>query len=181
MQIKKTIRTIAATAIVFAASLSTPAIAADGLSGAQVLTTNTFAGGPTEGAEVDVGAFGMNNNLFATVGSNVEFPSFIGLYDIDIDENSISFNWVDTGVSQSMAGSTPEGNNDRNYFVFGIPAGMAIKSIEFDAAGSNLLDGSAEPTARVVTRNKIVTNFAAGVIRADGFAPKFTLTIGAAE
>ena len=48
---------------------------ADGLMGATVVITNTFQGGQTDGAEVDVAGFGMLNNQFATVGDGMEIHS----------------------------------------------------------------------------------------------------------
>jgi len=50
---------------------ATSALAGDGLMGVNVLTYNTFTGAPTENIEMDVGMFGMNNNLFATVADGV--------------------------------------------------------------------------------------------------------------
>lgn len=76
---------------------------------------------------------------------------------------------------------TPEGNFDRNYFVYDLPDGVVVKSVEFDAAGSILLEDSAEPKAAVVTGNKIVTLFGAGVVRGPGFAPRFKIMLGAAQ
>jgi len=162
-------------------STNAVAVAAEGLMGANVLTFNTFQGKMTEGIETDVGMFGMNNNQFASVGDGVELPGFLGLYDVDFDANSISFNWVETGFSSSVAGPTPEGNHDRNYFVFDLPADMAITGIEFDSASSSLLDGSADPSAAVISRNKIVTDFAGGVIRDLGFAPRFIISVGPSQ
>lgn len=65
--------------------------AAEGLTGVTVLASNTFAGAPTEGAEMDVGIFGMKNNVFAEIGEGVELPAFIGLYDVDFGDNTLAF------------------------------------------------------------------------------------------
>ena len=179
---RKTIQKICVLATVAAIGASAlPAFAGGDLSGAKVLTFNTFTGGMTKWVETDVGMFGMNNNLFSKVGDGVELPAFITLYDIDFGGDSIAFTWVESEFSKTITGPTPEGNQDRNYFVFDLPAGKAIKAVTFDAAGSKLLAGSAEPTAMVVSRNKVVTEFGAGVDRNLGFAPRFTVTVGDAE
>lgn len=164
--------------------LATPAIAdghAGALEGATVVITNTFQGAQTEGAEVDVAAFGLLNNRFGTVGDGIEFPAFITLYDVDISGNSISFTWGDSDFAQSLAGPTPDGNHDRNYFLFDLPEGTVITAVEFDADTSDLIDGSAVPTAKVIGPNRIVTDFAAGVIRGTGFNPVYKVTIERAE
>lgn len=173
-------RPLAYASAVAALMAATPA-AADGLAGAKMLVFNTFQGELTKGMETDVGAFGMNNNLFAQVGDGVELPAFIGLYDIDASADGIAFAWAESDFSAKFAGVTPDGNHDRNYFVFELPAGKAITAISFDAAASALPEGSAVPTAAVVSRNKVVTDFAAGVIRGAGFAPAFKVTIGDAQ
>lgn len=178
MHKKTSQRLTAAVAALAMLASAAPSVAGEGLSGVKVLTFNTFTGGMTEGVETDVGMFGMNNNLFAKIGDGVELPQFITLYDIDFGNDSISFNWVETEFSKTIVGPTPDGNHDRNYFVFDLPAGKAITQVTFDAAGSKLLDGSAEPTAMVVSRNKIVTDFGGGVDRNLGFAPRFTIVVG---
>lgn len=157
--------------------VSTPAIAGE-LTEINMLVFNTFQGKLTKDIETDVGAFGMNNNQFSKTGDGVELPAFIGLYDIDVSDNSIAFSWVESDASSKFAGPTPEGNHDRNYFVFDLPKNKKITKISFDATKSKLLDDSKEPTAAVISRNKIVTDFAGGVIRGPGFAPVFTITIG---
>lgn len=171
---------IAACALASAVGLSGAASAED-MSNRTVMVSNTFTGALTKGVETDVGRFGMNNNLFATVGGDVEFPGFLGLYSVDLDGTGVAFSWVETDFSKSVAGPTPEGNFDRNYFVLDLPAGTVIKSVEYDAAGSKLIDGSALPTAEVISSNKFVTLFGAGVIRQAGFEPRFTVTLGAAD
>ena len=168
-------RLLTATALTL--TLALPAFA-DGLEGATVVITNTFAGEQTGGAEVDVTAFGLVNNRFATVGSDVEFPAFITLYDVDITAGSIAFTWGDSDFAKQLAGPTPEGNHDRNYFIFDLPEGKAITAIEFDADASDMIDGSAAPTATVLGPNRIVTDFSGGVIRGAGFNPVYMVTVG---
>lgn len=150
---------------------------AAGLTGATVVITNTFQGAQTEGAEVDVAAFDLLNNQFSVVGDDTEFPGFITLYDVDISGDKIAFTWGDSAFAQQLAGATPEGNHDRNYFTFDLAPGKAITAVEFDAASSGLLDGSAEPTAQIVGPNRIVTDFSAGVIRGAGFNPVFSVVV----
>ena len=150
---------------------------AAGLDGASVVITNTFQGAQTENVETDVAAFGLLNNQFATVGEGVEFPNFITLYAVDISADRIAFTWGDSEFAQSLAGPTPDGNHDRNYFIFELPDGVAITAVAFDADASELIEGSAEPTAAVLGPNRIVTDFAAGVIRGEGFNPVFSVTI----
>lgn len=152
-----------------------------GLTGATVAITNTFQGAQTEGAEVDVSAFGLLNNQFATVGGDTEFPAFITLYDVDVTADSIRFAWGDSDFAQQLSGPTPEGNHDRNYFLFDLPAGKAITAVTFDAEASDLIDGSATPTAAILGPNRIVTDFSSGVIRGAGFNPVFSVTVGDAE
>lgn len=154
---------------------------ASGLIGATVVITNTFQGAQTEGAEVDVSAFDLLNNQFATVGDDVEFPAFITLYDVDVSAGAIQFAWGDSPFAQQLSGPTPEGNHDRNYFVFDLPEGKAITEISFDAAASDMIEGSAEPTATILGPNRIVIDFSTGVIRGAGFNPAFAITVSDAE
>ena len=171
-------------AFLFLSSLAVPVAAgghADGLNGASVVITNTFQGAQTENAKVDVAAFGLLNNRFAVVGDDTEFPAFITLYDIDVSADSISFTWGDSEFAQSLSGPTPNGNHDRNYFIFELPEGKAITSVEFDAAASDLIEGSAEPTAMILGPNRIVTDFSTGVIRGTGFNPVYSVTVSDAE
>lgn len=172
--------------ITFAASLAfaTTAFAGShggGLDGATVVITNTFQGAQTDGNETDVAAFGLNNNRFATVGDDVEFPDFITLYTVDISGDNISFTWGDSDMANQLSGPTPDGNHDRNYFIFELPEGVAITDVSFDAAASDMIDGSAEPTAVVLGPNRIVTDFSSGVIRGAGFNPSFAITVGPAQ
>ena len=160
-----------------ALAVATSPLAAEGLTGATVAVTNTFQGAQTEGAEVDVSAFGLLNNQFAVVGEALEFPQFITLYDIDITANGIRFVWGDSEFAKQISGPTPEGNHDRNYFLFDLPKGKAITDVSFDAASSDMIDGSAAPTAQVLGPNRIVIDFSTGVIRGEGFNPAFTLTV----
>lgn len=150
---------------------------AEGLTGSTVVITNTFQGAQTENAEVDVSGFGLANNQFSTVGDDIEFDDFITLYDVDVSANAIAFTWSDSEFAQQLSGPTPDGNHDRNYLVFDLPEGKAITAIEFDAEASDLLEGSAEPTATVLAPNRIVTDFSGGVIRGAGFNPVYSITV----
>lgn len=154
---------------------------ASGLTGATVVITNTFQGAQTEGAEVDVSAFDLVNNQFATVGDDVEFPAFITLYDVDIAANAIRFAWGDSPFAQQLSGPTPDGNHDRNYFMFDLPEGKAITDVSFDAAASDMIEGSSEPSATILGPNRIVIDFSTGVIRGAGFNPAFSVTLSDAE
>lgn len=182
---KTSLKTIAVTGILAATTiLNAPALAgghAGGLDGATVVITNTFQGAQTEGAEMDVAAFGMMNNVFATVGDAMEFPGFITLYDVEITGDSIAFTWLQGESADSISGPTPEGNHDRNYFVFDLPEGKAITAVAFDPDASELLEGSAEPTIAIVGPNRIVTDFSSGVVRGVGFNPAFSITVSDAQ
>lgn len=150
---------------------------ASGLTGSTVVITNTFQGAQTDGAEVDVAAFELANNQFAAVGDGVEFPAFITLYDVDISSQGIAFAWGDSAFAKQLSGPTPEGNHDRNYFIFDLPEGKAITDITFDAKASDMLEGSAAPTAAVLGPNRVVVDFSSGVIRGEGFNPVFNVTM----
>lgn len=167
-----------------ALTIAQPALA-DGhqseLTGATVVITNTFQGDQTGGVETDVAAFGLANNQFSTVGDGVEFADFITLYTVDISSDSIAYTWGDGEFAQQLSGPTPDGNHDRNYFVFDLPDGQMITSVTLDDAASALLEGSAEPTATVLAPNRIVTDFSSGVIRGVGFNPVFNVTVDAAN
>lgn len=166
-------------ACLFTAGALTQPAGAEGLGGATVLVTNTFQGARSEGVEVDVAAFGLDSNLFATVGEGVEFPAFLTLYDVDLTADRIAFRWVDSAFSRQLAGPTPEGNNDRNYFTFDLPAGVAISEVTFDPDASDLLGRSSAPVAPVISGNRVVVNFAGGVVRGLGFDPVFRVAFEA--
>lgn len=172
--------------ILIASALALPHMAlADGhanaLNGVTVVVTNTFQGEQTKNIETDVSAFGLRNNQFATVGDAIEYPDFITLYTIDIAGNQIAFTWGDSDFAQQLSGPTPAGNHDRNYFVFDLPEGKAITAIALDEGASELLKGSVAPTAAVLGPNRVVTDFASGVIRGQGFNPVYTVTVTDAE
>jgi hypothetical protein len=178
MELKMTINLFKTLAL--CAAVSTPfAVNAAGLDGAAVVITNTFQGGQTDGVETDVGKFGMVNNVFSTVGDAVEFPQFITLYDVDITSDAVAFTWITSEMADRLSGPTPDGTHDRNYLTFDLPAGVVITEVGFDAAGSDLLEGSATPTAEIISGNKVVVDFASGVVRGVGFNPRFTVTTGA--
>ena len=150
---------------------------ASGLTGSTVAITNTFQGARTEGAEVGVAAFGLANNQFGVVGDEIEFPAFITLYDVDLTADSVKFTWGDSDFAKQLSGPTPDGNHDRNYFLIDLPEGKAITAVTFDAAGSEMIDGSAEPKAQVLAPNRFVIDFDGGVIRGAGFNPAFSITV----
>ncbi len=126
-----------------------------GLTGAQVVATNTFQGEQTDNIETDVSAFGLVNNQFSTVGKDIEFPDFITLYSVDISADSIAFSWGSGDFAKQLSGPTPQGNHDRNYFVFNLPAGKRIAAVTLDKEASSLIEGSAMPTATVLAPNRI--------------------------
>lgn len=136
-----------------------------------VVITNTFQGSVTGGVEIFIDSSTANVSSGA-----LEFPGFIDLYDVDITADSIAFTWIDTPFSNSVSGSTPLGNFDRNLFVFDLPANMNITGITFDAFASQLLSGSAMPSAQLIAPNQVLTVFDEGVIRNIGFNPVFTVT-----
>lgn len=171
----KPILTAGTSAAISIAAIATASAA--GLNGVNVVTTNTYAGPLSKGVEVDVGNFGLPNSQFAKVGSGVEQPAFIALYDIDFSDNTIRFKWVETPFSKKAAGPVAKGQFDRNYFTFDLPKGLAVTKIEFDEAGSKLLKGSAKPTAKIVAPRRVLVTFGPGVIRNIGFSPQFKLTV----
>jgi len=152
---------------------------ANTLLGSRVLVTNQFKGDSTNGIEVDVTEFGLTNNLFATVGDDVELPGFITLYDIDLTADSVRFNWIESEFSNSVSGKMPSDKHDRNYFVFDLPDNIQIASVEFDVNGSQLHEGSALPTVKLISTNKFMTEFSSGVIRKPGFKPSFKIAFNA--
>ncbi len=153
-----------------------PASALD-LAGTPFVVSNLFQGDSTDQVEVDVSAFGLKNNLFAKVAEGVELPGFIKLYDVDVSGAHVTFSWIDTDFSHEVGGPMPSDKHDRNYFTFDLPAGVAIKSVEFDPKASVLLEGSALPTVTLLAPNRFVTEFADGVVRSEGFRPSFEITL----
>ncbi len=149
---------------------NTTAIA--GLSGVNSTVRNTIQSPAFTGGSED--PFGDPQST--VVSSATEFPGFIDLYDINISDNSISFNWLNTGFSQAVGGPVGANVFDRNYFVFNLPENEVITSISFDAAASNLLAGSVEPSAQILGSNEVRTVFGEGVIRSVGFNPVFNIT-----
>jgi len=156
--------------------LANNAMATD-LSGTRFVVSNLFKGNSTNQLEVDVTQFGLTNNLFSTVGDGVELPNFITLYDIDLSENSVSFDWVESGFSKKVGGVMPDDKHDRNYFMFDLPEGKEIVAVEFAHDQSSLHEGSELPTATLIAPNKFMTEFAAGVIRKEGFRPAFKIKL----
>jgi hypothetical protein len=86
---------------------------------------------------------------------------------------AMDFNWVESAFSKKVGA---EYKHDRNYFMFDLPEGKEIASVGFDAERSSLHEGSALPTAKLISSNKFMTEFAAGVIRKRGFKPSFKIT-----
>ncbi len=156
--------------VITAGLMFNPAVA--NLEGFVVSVQNTIQAPFTEGVEVDFG-----DSQSATVSSAItEFPSFVDVYDIDIASDSIAFRWVETDFSQSISGPVQPTIFDRNYFVFDLPANTIITNISFDASASNLLPGSAQPSAQIISSNQVLTIFGEGVIRELGFNPVFNIT-----
>jgi len=149
---------------------------AESLLGSRVLVSNHFKGNSTDGVEVDVAAFGLDNNLFSRIGDDIELPGFITLYDVDLSSNSVSFDWIESEFSKSVAGTMPADKHDRNYFIFDLPHNLKIVNVELDITNSQLHSGSALPTVKLISPNKFMTEFASGVIRKQGFRPVFKVT-----
>lgn len=139
-----------------------------GLLNHAVLVENTLQIAFTHGLEQPLGI-----GAARVSSSSVELPSFIDSYDIDISDNSIAFNWVDTTFSGFIKGEIGASTFDRNHFVFNLPKGMSISGISFNQLSSNLLAGSALPTAELISSDHVVTIFGEGVIRDAGFSPVF--------
>ncbi len=150
-------------------------LAAADLMGTTFVVTNTFEGdaGGNKVDETDVAAFGLDNNKFAVVSEEVELPTFINIYDIDVSADMIKFTWRETEFSSQITGPTPEGNHDRNYFVFDLPEDVMIESVTFDPENSEMLENSVEPVATVLGPNRFVIDNIGGVVRGVGFNPAF--------
>ncbi|MFK7773751.1 MAG: hypothetical protein AB8F94_16490 [Saprospiraceae bacterium] len=95
--------------------------------GASVNVNNTFTGdAQTMGVETDIGIFfgGSAGDFIAdaTVSESVEFPAYLlELYDIDIDENNISFELVapvDDPTYMDFFRTLEAGTTDRYYLTF---------------------------------------------------------------
>jgi len=157
-------------------SMSAP-VAAQDLAGVSFVVSNLFQGDSTNQVETDVSAFGLTNNLFAEVGNDVELSGFIQLYDLDVSSSHVTFSWIDTEFSDEVGGPMPADKHDRNYFIFDLPNGVSIENVAFDPSASNLLDGSALPSVKLLAPNRFVTEFADGVVRKEGFRPSFAITL----
>lgn len=140
----------------------------------QMLITNTYEDSTTGGELY------WTHSTFAEVGDGVELPSYINLYDIDVSPERIEFTWVETDFSKQVGGVIPEGQYDRNYFTMELPEGQKITGIALDPA-SEISEGSAMPTAKVISDNIVLTEFGPGVNRVVGFNPDFTITLGSAS
>lgn len=97
------------------------------ISGASLTATNTFTGtSQTNGVETTIEDFfgqpAGSLSATATVSEAVEFPGFIlGLYDIDVDETSISFELVapaDDPTYMNFFRTIEAGTTDRYYLTF---------------------------------------------------------------
>lgn len=114
-------------------------------SGSSVTVTNTFQStAQTSGVEVTIeDVFGLSANALAataTVEEAVEFPDYLlGLYDIDIDENKISFELVaaanDTTYGSFFRTIEPD-TKDRYYLKF--DEDQNVNSFSSDNASVNL-------------------------------------------
>lgn len=117
--------------------------------GSEVTVNNTFqASAFGIDNETDFAVLsGMNAGDFsanATVSNSVEFPAYIGLYDIDISENSISFELIATADDPnfgSLFRTLEKGTFDRYYFTFnetqnvnGFTSSNASVNLRIDAA-----------------------------------------------
>lgn len=111
----------------------------------------------------------------------MEFPDFITLYDVDVSADAIRFEWGNSPFAEQLSGPTPDGNHDRNYFLFDLPDGKSITDVSFDADASDLIEGSATPTTAILGPNRIMIDFSTGVIRGVGFNPAFSVTVSDAE
>lgn len=161
-------------------AISTSAHAA-GLIGVNAVVTNTFQADETDNHEVDVSAFNLVNNIFFTVSDAVELSDFLTIYHIDISQDAVRFTWTESEFSNSISGKMSPDKHDRNYFIFDLPEGVEIKTVEFDPETSELLENSALPTIRRISGNRIVTEFGNGVIRGVGFNPSYKISVGPAE
>ena len=149
----------------------TALLAGPAFADSQMLITNTYED-KTTGGELY-----WTHSTFATMGDGVELPGYIALYDVDVGPERIEFTWVETDFSNQVGGVLPEGQYDRNYFTMELPEGMQINEIAFDPA-SEMPEGSALPTARVISKNMVMTEFGPGVNRVLGFNPDFNITLG---
>ncbi|MBV7395372.1 hypothetical protein [Mameliella sediminis] len=139
--------------------------------GGAMLITNTYEDSSTGGELY------WTHSTFARLADGVELPGYIALYDVDVSLERIRFTWVETDFSKEVGGVLPEGQFDRNYFTIELPEGQKITAVTLDP-GSELPEGSALPTARVISNNIVLTEFGPGVNRIVGFNPEFTVTLG---
>jgi len=95
--------------------------------GSSVTVTNTFTGtAQTNGIETTIEDFFSQPEgalaASATISEGIEFPAYLlGLYDIDIDENSISFELVaasDDPTYMNFYRTIEAGTTDRYYLTF---------------------------------------------------------------
>jgi hypothetical protein len=151
--------------------ITTSTLPAPSVTVRNTIQSPTFTGGSED-------PFGNAQSAIIS-SAGTEFPGFIDIYDIDATNNSIAFRWIDTEFSRLVGGPVGADVFDRNYFVFNLPENVAITNISFDPAVSNLLPGSAQPSAQVLSSNEILTVFGEGVIREIGFNPVFRITTSA--
>ncbi len=119
---------------------------------------------------------GTPNINFGPVTVNVtdgildpELSTFNTSYDIDIDDNRISFNL--RAASPALRGVLPVGYSETFTFVFnGLPLTEDITSFTLDVAGS------AQPNVTIVNRNTLTVQFADGMTIADGLVAGINVT-----
>ncbi len=87
--------------------------------GTSVTLQNTIEAAVIPGFETETN---FGDAATADVGDDVEFPAFVGIYDIDIDDSQINFSMSTAGVDNpDIAGlfrTIEAGTFDRYYFTF---------------------------------------------------------------
>jgi len=91
------------------------------------------------------------------VSDEVEFAAFVGIYDIDVDESSITFSMSDAAKANEMISglfrTIEEGTFDRYYFTF--DEAQKFETVETD---------DANVTASVVSDKEIKVEVGAGFV-----------------
>lgn len=149
--------------------------------GTSISINNTFQGGAgpafTDGAEIPIETFFADADPAAlagaaTVEDAVEFPSYLlGLYDVDIDENSISYNMVaqeGDATYGDLFRTIEAGSFDRYYLTFDKPHN--VKSFSSTDPSVNL---------RIDSNNVLVVQIGEGFVFQPGAS--FTITLSEDE
>lgn len=149
--------------------------------GTGVAIKNTFQGGVgpafTDGAEVPIEVFFPDADptalsATATIEDDVEFPSYLlGLYDVDIDENSINFQMTAQTGDATYGGffrTIEAGSFDRYYLTFDEPHN--VKSFTSSDAAVNL---------RIDSDNVLVVQIGEGFVFQPGAS--FSITVSEKE